>query len=406
MSDGVMHYESFGECSKAEARAKLDEAMFPYRARSKVDRMQGVVARMQGREAEIARWEEKSPAMTIAEAYDIYERDPSAPDSGETTRARYRSQFGRLERWMAGKYPTVKELRGITRQMAFEFLEDLAGKLSANSYNKHITTFTRIWKVLKTRARLVENPWTEARRKRIEASVRRELSEEELRKIGEVVEGEDRILFKVGVYTGLRLGDAVRLKWEDIDFKKNHIKLEPSKTRRYTRGSKIIIPLVKMLREELMRVRRGAKKGLVMPDLAAICEKDEAALSDRLKKIFQSVGIETTDYSSGKRGRCVVGFHSLRHTFVSIAAEAGIPFATVQAIVGHTSPAMTQHYLHISERALQEHVKAFPAVFSGEAKEEHQGREGKLTVEQVVEAIERMGDEERATVIAALLRKK
>lgn len=44
-----------------------------------------------------------------------------------------------------------------------------------------------------------------------------------------------------------------------------------------------------------------------------------------------------------------VGFHSLRHTYVSLHAERGTPQAVVQAIVGHGNPAMTNHYTHIGE---------------------------------------------------------
>ncbi len=52
-----------------------------------------------------------------------------------------------------------------------------------------------------------------------------------------------------------------------------------------------------------------------------------------------------------------VGFHSLRHTFVSLQAERGTPQSTVQAIVGHGSPAMTQHYTHITNEAAQQAAK-------------------------------------------------
>ena len=38
---------------------------------------------------------------------------------------------------------------------------------------------------------------------------------------------------------------------------------------------------------------------------------------------------------TGKRAVVEVGFHSLRHTFVSLQAESGTPQTVVQAIVGH-----------------------------------------------------------------------
>jgi integrase len=45
-------------------------------------------------------------------------------------------------------------------------------------------------------------------------------------------------------------------------------------------------------------------------------------------------------------------FHLLRHTYITRAAEAGVPLAITQAQVGHMSAALTAHYTHISERAI------------------------------------------------------
>ena len=52
-----------------------------------------------------------------------------------------------------------------------------------------------------------------------------------------------------------------------------------------------------------------------------------------------------------------VGFHSLRHTYVSLHAERGTPAAIIQGNVGHGSPAMTEHYTHISDAAAVEVAK-------------------------------------------------
>ena len=47
-----------------------------------------------------------------------------------------------------------------------------------------------------------------------------------------------------------------------------------------------------------------------------------------------------------------------------MAAENGLPLDVVQAVVGHTSPAMMRHYLHIHEETLQANFRAFPDVFA------------------------------------------
>jgi len=57
-----------------------------------------------------------------------------------------------------------------------------------------------------------------------------------------------------------------------------------------------------------------------------------------------------------------VGFHSLRHTFVSLCRESNAPLAVVESIVGHSNPAMTRHYTHVGELAAGRAVALLPAV--------------------------------------------
>jgi integrase len=50
-------------------------------------------------------------------------------------------------------------------------------------------------------------------------------------------------------------------------------------------------------------------------------------------------------------------FHDLRHTYITRAAEAGIPMAVLEAQVGHMSNQMVRWYTHVSSRA--QHKAAF-----------------------------------------------
>jgi integrase len=49
-------------------------------------------------------------------------------------------------------------------------------------------------------------------------------------------------------------------------------------------------------------------------------------------------------------------FHDLRHSFISLMAEHGVPIQVVQAMVGHMSPAITKHYTHVSSDAARRAV--------------------------------------------------
>ncbi len=74
-----------------------------------------------------------------------------------------------------------------------------------------------------------------------------------------------------------------------------------------------------------------------------------------------------------------LGFHQLRHCFITRMAEEGVPLQVTQALVGHTTEAVTARYTHIGEksrRAAVEKLEAmrkvpqFVDVFVDEAKEE------------------------------------
>ena len=64
-----------------------------------------------------------------------------------------------------------------------------------------------------------------------------------------------------------------------------------------------------------------------------------------------------------------VRFHDLRHTFITMMAEGGVPLPVVQAMVGHMSTRMVRYYTHISNRAARTAVElldnASPGPFVG-----------------------------------------
>ena len=193
---------------------------------------------------------------------------------------------------------------------------------------------------------------------------RRELTVEELGRVCSSLSGEMRLLFAIGIYTGLRLGDAVKIEWGNIDLVRGMISLVPHKTRKHTNGKPVQIPLHVTLASMLAEVPTEERTGFVLPELAAMYNHDAASVSKRIQAVFETNGIKTTSSVKSESGRAQidVGFHSLRHTFVSLSANAGVPLAIVQAIVGHSNPAMTRHYFHESEQALKSAVAALPAI--------------------------------------------
>jgi len=242
-----------------------------------------------------------------------------------------------------------------------------------------------VWRVLKKKARLTENPWESIERKRFKVRSRRELTVDELGRVIGAAQGEMKLLLAIGIYCGLRLGDAASLDWGSVDMVKGIISLVPMKTARRSQ-KRVTIPIHSTLLAMFTGIPAGQRMGPVMPDLKARWESFNGALARDVERLFLSVDIKTNANaltasektamgqakSDGKelpplkrsagRASADCGYHSLRHTFVSLCAAGGVPQSVVQSLVGHGSPAMTQHYTHIGIETAQKAVALLPDV--------------------------------------------
>ena len=204
----------------------------------------------------------------------------------------------------------------------------------------------------------------------LQTQSREAFTPEELKAICAKATGDWRYLLGIGVYTGLRLTDAVHLRWKDISATK--ITVTPAKVerRKKGRGRVVEIPLHSVLAgllDELRRVRGGNPSGHLFPNMVKAYDADRSNVSVAFRELLKSCGIETTAEEAGeqrKRRAALRGFHSLRHSFVSMCAAFGVPQATTQRLVGHTSDEITQLYSHAGkEREEIAAINLLPAVF-------------------------------------------
>jgi integrase len=89
---------------------------------------------------------------------------------------------------------------------------------------------------------------------------------------------------------------------------------------------------------------------------------------DQFTNILAAVNLrEAVTHTSAKKGRdtarevATVSFHSLRHSAVSLLKAAGVPDATVMALVGHKTLAMSSHYTHVGKESLESAVASLPS---------------------------------------------
>jgi integrase len=347
-----------------EAKAAKTKFMAPFMVSDKVAALESIAAKLGGTSAAVvAADDQTNPPLKAADAWAAFEKSPRRPDCGPVTLGGYEGQWKRFAKWMEARVKGAA-LRDVDAATAEAYAANLtAGKVSPNTYNKHLTLLKLVWRILGRTPgnKIVGNPWVDIQRRRLSTQSHRELTIEELKRVCGAATGELRILFGIGLYTGLRLADVVTLQWGEVDLVRGIIQRVPRKTARHT-GKAVMIPLHSTLAAMLAETPEADRRGPVLPDLCAKYEKGRYLATRVIQDHFHTCGIETAGVGHGCRAPVTVGFHSLRHTFVSLCRAAGTPLSVVEAIVGHSSPAMTQHYTHTGEVAARAAIALLPGL--------------------------------------------
>ena len=309
--------------------------------------------------------------LPLADAWNAYVVSPNRNELAPATLNAKRIVWMHFAKWMEQNYLPVGDLGGVTADMIAEYLALLRGNLCGTSYNNRVCVLREIFRTLAAKAGFEEDPWEGVRLRPDDSHSRRELTMEELRRLLDAarcrVNREWHTLFLIGIYTGLRLGDCCRLDWSQIDLGAGVIQLVPQKTRRHHQRM-VTIPIHPKLGAELLAGMGDRGSGIslsgpVLPMIAELYAHSRWRVNHELAKIFRAANIVTSVRIEGRRYRTPEAtFHSLRHTFVSFAANAGVPLHVVQSIVGHESTAMTRHYYHENIAALKSAVAAIPTL--------------------------------------------
>ena len=280
--------------------------------------------------------------IRLDEAWKVYLQSRSRPRSGEDTLRMYGFQFRSLVTWMKEHHPEVVLLSDMTNGCAWEFLQHLEQdeRVSPGTYDKYINTMRRTWRYVLDESGNSPTPWDNCRRKNGAQNRRKDFSADEVKTLLSKAEGWIKTLFTVGIYTGQRLHDCCTLKWEQVIFDTDVIKVVPNKTRDSS-GLMVELPMHADLRRHLSELNVAAgspKNGYVQPDVAERYIRDSSPVSLEIQEFLSNCGFQTHREGTGIDGvRAVVqyGFHSLRHSFVSICLRSEkVNREVIRSIVG------------------------------------------------------------------------
>ncbi|MEI6167971.1 MAG: tyrosine-type recombinase/integrase [bacterium] len=348
-----------------QARVKI---MSPFTVADEAGALENVKAKLEGRRHELEVIDEqRNPALPLQQAWGTFIKSHNRPDTGTATLRVYALTWGRFLKWITGAYPDVKTLRAVTPEIAGEYAAHLtAEKLSPNTFNKYMNLLSLVFRTVAEKARLTKNPWEDIQRKRLVTHGRRELTIAELRAVCTKATGDLRLMVAIGLYTGLRLGDCATLRWAEVDLARGIILRIPNKTGRRSQKP-VMVPIHQTLRALLEEEPKSDRTEYVLPRIAADYARHHSYVTDRMQALFKKCEIQTTRaVECQKMAQVEVGFHSLRHSFVSLCREANAPLAVVEAIVGHSNPAMTRHYTHTGEAAAIAAVAGLPSIMTEE----------------------------------------
>jgi integrase len=170
---------------------------------------------------------------------------------------------------------------------------------------------------------------------------RKALTEEELLRLLDAVPPGWRLFFELLAHTGLRIGEAVALTWDDIDLgqRRLHVRRRRYRGRLDTPKSDYgirTIPLAPNLAQALWR-KRGSQPGSAL----VFTTKNGGYLDP------SSTRARVLKPAARKAGLPSIGFHTLRHTCATTLFNHGLNTKQVQAWLGHHSPAFTlTTYIH------------------------------------------------------------
>jgi integrase len=208
-------------------------------------------------------------------------------------------------------------------------------EISFKSLNNEIATLHNFFNYCIEREYIEKNPCAGIK-KLNELSRLKTLSDDDIDKlINGATNKLTRNIITFLIYTGCRKGEALNLKWENVDLNNNVIAVKGTKTK-YDR----YIPISKVLKELLIDIKKNQ-------DSLYVFERNGAKLTD-FKRSFHT--------ACRNAGLNNLRIHDLRHVFASKMVMGGTSLYITGELLGHRTTQMTKRYSHLVPETLKKAV--------------------------------------------------
>ena len=156
----------------------------------------------------------------------------------------------------------------------------------------------------------------------------RYLTIDETLELIDACESHIRPIVITGIFTGLRWGSVLKLRWNEIDLTNSIITLTTSK------NEELVYPLPEPVKEEILQIKRNGRPYVFF-------NPETGRPWRNLRKAFSRAKVKAKITRPFR-------FHDLRHSFASNLVMNGQDLKTVQELLGHRSLVTTLRYVHLN----------------------------------------------------------
>lgn len=296
-------------------------------------------------------------ALIDTESIPLGERRATAKKIGLQESVMYRTCAGdRIKKETAEKIAATLEK---PFKELFVLIHEKGG-LSASTVNRIRMTVSAIFSTAVRKGMLEKNPAANTTPPKIEHKKKPFLDADECQRLLSILEQEEKVQLKVMIttllYTGLRSGELLGLRWEDINFKEGTISvnhtltplhgeytLSTPKTASSERILKMPTELIALLhKHKIWQAERKLALGGDWKDYGQLFSNESGGwynrttLNQQFKRILKRNGLPD------------LHIHDLRHANASLLINAGIPAKVIAEHLGHHSTQTTENvYSHV-----------------------------------------------------------
>lgn len=356
--DGREFRETTGETERVKAQERLDEIKALDTARARDALTVEYFTAVTGRKVE------KPTASKFLSGW-LAESEPEVTHS---TMLKYRQVVREFSAHI-GTDSTGMALEDVTVDQVASFFAEKRAKLAPGTIKGYRRILSSIFLLAQNRGLIKGNPvaLTKSRGKATQdlTTKKRPFTLSELNTLAGKATPFWRYMITAGYFSGQSLGDLITMRAETVDLKTGLITMHRRKT-----GKRVIIPLSKSLRVLLVSIWPKGGKGYFWPDEAARYSKVGASpFSQEFYDLMASAGMVTGrddkkqaagEGRSAKRKPQKLGFHNLRHTFVTHLKTGGAMDSVAKELAGHGSDAVSSVYTHLPPETLTRAINQLP----------------------------------------------